>query len=459
VTYWKLRSYLKEGDPLKIFEFGNEPSPAAYVQNLVMLMGMLREVMTPQAVAWLNVGDSYATSGGSGRQGSTGQRADRSHTLVREGGTRQPEGVQEGSLCLIPQRLAVALADDGWLVRSVVAWEKPSCMPASLAGWRWMRCRRKVRGVGIVEGRKMNDLAQQSRTTAGLGRRTGGKDMAPALWEDCPGCRKCQVNEGFVLRKGSWRPTSSWEPLLMLARPGYFADGEPVKTAPADSTLQRDRHTRILDDPDEQYAARHDHETRSAGANLRDVWEICSEAMKAGICMECGRFFANAGKTTKKTGRKCPTCGSKVSKHYASFPEALARTAMASSVSAHGYCRACSAPWVRLIETRRRPEGDAVGERGDVGPHNHGQGGNPFMEAESNTIGWRATCKCDAGEPRRGVVLDPFCGTARTGLAARALWFDFVGVELAHDHAELSRKILYEDAPLFSNLPDDQEAT
>jgi hypothetical protein len=456
VTYWKLRSYLKEGDPLKIFEFGNEPSPAAYVQNLVLLFRMLREVMTPQAVAWLNVGDSYST-GGSGSQTNPGtlEGTPKSESTARGMGRKNQAVVQDGSLRLIPQRLAIALSDDGWLVRSVVVWQKPSAMPASLAGWRWMRCRKKVRGAGIVEGRKM----------------TGGKDMAPALWEDCPGCRKCQANGGYVLRKGSWRPTSSWEPLLMLARPGYFADGEPVKTAPADSTIQRDRHTRILDDPDEQYATRHDHETICAVANLRDVWEICSEPMKAGICMGCGRFFANAGKATKKTGRKCPDCGGKVSKHYAAFPTELATTCIQASTSARGYCRRCSAPWVRVVEPTPFPasaqelarNGQDWTARGydntEKMANKHGDKAGSGYTSAYVAIGWRATCKCNAGEPRRGVVLDPFCGTARCGLAARALGMDFVGVELSPEYSALSRKILYEDAPLFANLPDDQEAT
>lgn len=60
---------------------------------------------------------------------------------------------------------------------------------------------------------------------------------------------------------------------MLAKRPGYFADGEGVKTAAKSATVSRDKYTRILDDPDEQFAVKHDHETQSAaGANLRDVW-------------------------------------------------------------------------------------------------------------------------------------------------------------------------------------------
>ena len=58
-----------------------------------------------------------------------------------------------------------------------------------------------------------------------------------AQWSDCPGCPKCTYpdrpeNNGWILRKGSWRTTSSHEYIYMLTKGmGYYADGEAVKTA------------------------------------------------------------------------------------------------------------------------------------------------------------------------------------------------------------------------------------
>ena len=49
-------------------------------------------------------------------------------------------------------------------------------------------------------------------------------------WQACPGCAKCAANDGLVLRKGSWRHTSSHEMVFMLAKSDcYFADGEAVR--------------------------------------------------------------------------------------------------------------------------------------------------------------------------------------------------------------------------------------
>ena len=38
---------------------------------------------------------------------------------------------------LLPHRLAIALQEDGWIVRNDVIWWKRNAMPEPVAGWRW----------------------------------------------------------------------------------------------------------------------------------------------------------------------------------------------------------------------------------------------------------------------------------------------------------------------------------
>src|SRR5215471_8333436 len=56
--YFGLRDY---GNPQQI---GLEPTPDAYVQQLVVVFREVRRVLKPQGTAWLNLGDSYATGAG-----------------------------------------------------------------------------------------------------------------------------------------------------------------------------------------------------------------------------------------------------------------------------------------------------------------------------------------------------------------------------------------------------------
>lgn len=56
------------------------------------------------------------------------------------------------------------------------------------------------------------------------------------------------------------------------------------------------------------------------------------------------------------------------------------------------------------------------------------------------------------GCPTDGVVLDPFLGAGTTGIVARRLGRRFVGVELVAKYAEIARRRIIDDAPLFGGL-------
>lgn len=85
--YWGLRDYGCDG------QLGLEPTPEAYVANMVEVFREVRRVLRPDGVCWLNLGDSYATGAGKvgdcpggGEQGerwagSSGSRGERSRGL------------------------------------------------------------------------------------------------------------------------------------------------------------------------------------------------------------------------------------------------------------------------------------------------------------------------------------------------------------------------------------------
>ncbi|MBM4082013.1 MAG: site-specific DNA-methyltransferase, partial [Planctomycetes bacterium] len=64
--YWGLRSYLPKGHERKPLELGQEPTPDAYVAKMVELFREVRRVLHDSGTLWLNLGDSYASSGQSG---------------------------------------------------------------------------------------------------------------------------------------------------------------------------------------------------------------------------------------------------------------------------------------------------------------------------------------------------------------------------------------------------------
>lgn len=112
-------------------QIGLEKTPDAYVAEMVAVMREVRRVLRPDGTLWLNLGDSYVSAGGSGAQGATGQRADRTFT-ARNTSNKDGAGLAAKQRLMIPARVALALQSDGWWLRDEIIWHKPNPMPISV---------------------------------------------------------------------------------------------------------------------------------------------------------------------------------------------------------------------------------------------------------------------------------------------------------------------------------------
>lgn len=90
--------YYLQRDYSTAFQIGNEKSPAEYIQNLRTVFVECYRVLRSDGTFWLNMGDKY----------------------------------DNGALLGMPWRVAFALKDDGWLLRSDIIWHKPNAMPSSV---------------------------------------------------------------------------------------------------------------------------------------------------------------------------------------------------------------------------------------------------------------------------------------------------------------------------------------
>lgn len=129
--YWGLRDYGVDG------QLGLERTYPEFIANMVEVFDLVRQLLADDGTLWLNMGDSYAQSGGRGWQGKNGQRADRRFTCVRDtvpmrDAQRKPDGLKPKDLVGIPWRLAFALQDAGWWLRQDIIWSKPNPMPESV---------------------------------------------------------------------------------------------------------------------------------------------------------------------------------------------------------------------------------------------------------------------------------------------------------------------------------------
>jgi site-specific DNA-methyltransferase (adenine-specific) len=98
--YFQLRDYGVAG------QIGLEPNVEGWVQQLRSVFTEVTRVLKPSGSLWLNLGDSYSR--------------------------HEAYGAPAKALLLAPERLLLALAGDGWIVRNKVIWAKTNPMPSSV---------------------------------------------------------------------------------------------------------------------------------------------------------------------------------------------------------------------------------------------------------------------------------------------------------------------------------------
>ena len=110
-------------------QIGLESTPAEYVEHMVEVFRLVREVLADDGTLWLNLGDSYSAGSQTGGTNSLerGRRIDR---MFDRGASCS--GVAPKNLIGIPWRVAFALQADGWYLRSDIIWAKPNPMPESV---------------------------------------------------------------------------------------------------------------------------------------------------------------------------------------------------------------------------------------------------------------------------------------------------------------------------------------
>ena len=131
--YWGLRDYGVRG------QLGLESTVQEYVACVVEIFAEVYRVLKPDGTLWLNLGDSYATGGGKAKQPGGGYRAhDGDSKRPKWAGpycqpNRMPQpGLKPKDLCMMPARVALALQDWGWYLRSDIIWHKTNPMPESV---------------------------------------------------------------------------------------------------------------------------------------------------------------------------------------------------------------------------------------------------------------------------------------------------------------------------------------
>lgn len=408
---------------------GLEPTPEQHIENIVEICREVRRVLRDDGVFWLNYGDCYATSPkGSADKGTStiGEKHD-----VRQPGMfgKKALGVIQGSLMMMPHRVALALQQDGWIIRQDLVWSKPNPMPESLNGWRWQREREKV------------EAGKTRQSTAGMPGYAHPESDAPdftrphsvATWE---------YGDDLELRKGSWRHTRAHEYVFMLVKGmGYWSNQEAVREANTQGTIERlasgpvqalgKSHKNIalgqqIGGPDYQ---------KASGRNPRSVLDVPTQ----------------------------PYSGA----HYATFPVNLIAPLIRATCPRWA-CPVCGQGWAAVVDRvqgkpQHVPGGDNEKIANDGARGKHGATSLVYTGGgmQSNILGYRPTCEHEHTQEEAvpGTVFDPFVGSGTTVAVAKSLLRRGVGIDISMEYLDQQAKIraglgtpsnALDDLPLFA---------
>ncbi|MBI1425797.1 MAG: site-specific DNA-methyltransferase [Gammaproteobacteria bacterium] len=295
--YWGLRDYGVDG------QIGLEHSLGEHLEKMMDVFDEIRRVLKPTGTLWVNYGDCYATTpngrsaadtkaaGGDNRTfrdkpfstvgpiyesdprskeriGNHSTLSGKQHAhgngRIRAGGYLKPK-----DLCMIPNRFAIAMQENGWWVRSEIIWAKPNPMPESVrdrpatAHEKIFLFSKSPRYFWNAEGARQNRTQDEDANGFRGGSYTGGK----------PGKRK---------QRGNYKMPDGWD--TGPGAHGSFHKNGRQKGVKSDKQRGHSRRHAGFND---RWDLMTKEEQQVNGRNLRNyepapvqVWEIATQPFK-----------------------------------------------------------------------------------------------------------------------------------------------------------------------------------
>lgn len=215
------------------------------------------------------------------------------------------------------------------------------------------------------------------------------------------------------------RCTKAHEYLFLLAKSErYFFDSEAMKEPAVCDRMRGPANHRdtVSTNGNGGLSRRKPQETR----NRRSVWSILTQ----------------------------PYMGS----HCAVWPPDLVRPMILAGTSAHGVCSACGSPctrtinreWCKSTSKNYKRAGVSDAHWNNLQPTGRISG---FVGGRVDTVGGEHTCDCTDAHIVPATVLDPFSGSATTGMVALQEGRNYIGIDLNPDYLPMAEARVREERP------------
>lgn len=394
--YFGLRDYGVDG------QIGLEDSLDEYIDELLDVADELRRVLRDDGSWWLNLGDSFAGSRGAGGQwggndtGTATRNADPGGAYNRDTST----SLRRKSKMLVPHRVAIALEEAGWIVRSDAVWSKPNPMPHPVK----------------------DRLHEHKEYVFHL-------VPEPDYWFDLDAIRQPH-KEASLERRGRYDFNTS----------GTSADAYPTR------------------ETDEYIGTEPGDALHPNGKNPGDIFDVAVKPFPDAHFAVYPPQLVEAPIESSCPKRVCASCGTPYERAVEDVPVwERDRSGIEREQLHHALDRFENSHLTEehLEAARAKGFSDAAAGKEQVGAGRNTADveqlaqeakevlGGYFREitmTAHKTGGWSQACDCETDETEPGIVLDPFAGAGTTCLVAKQLGRQFIGIDLNAEYVAMAQK-------------------
>ena len=411
--YFGLRDYEVDG------QIGLEETVDKYISELEGVALELRRVLRDDGNWWLNLGDSFAGSGRGQWTDDDGEPKE-SYRPDSDQLPKQATRFRRKSKMLIPHRVAIALQDAGWIVRSDAVWSKPAAMP------------------NPVKDRLNEHKEFLFHLTP-----------APNYWFDLDAVREPHADASF-------------DRIERAKESGNYTGGLQMAACPRENA---EEHARM--DPKDA--------CHPNGKNPGDVLEIttkpfpeahfavyppelCETPIKSScperVCAECSTPYERTTRDVPVWKRDRSTIERpQLRKALERFDNSDLSEEHLKAARATGFSDAAAGKEQSGAGRNTDETEQLAREAKDVL-------GGYFREitmTDRETDGWSQACDCETSETESGIVLDPFAGAGTTALVAKRLGRQFIGIDLNPEYVAMAQRRVGVDVDDPERLLDDGE--
>ena len=447
-------------------QIGLEKTPEEYVKKIVQIFEEVKRILKPTGIAWLNLGDSYASSksrystkaqtieGGGEIEGKYGAM----HNGAKPDLYYHPV-LKEKDLVGIPWRCAFALQEAGWYLRQDIIWSKPNPMPESVTD----RCTKAHEYIFL--------LAKNAETFWWV-HRDSRQSVEKQPKPDYRWMIK-ETGEEFMDRPEDFHNKNKWQRINLWQGRDYYFDQQAI-LEPANFDGRKDTFMKGSlkyengfspsdANPNSNHVKGHERwsnkivgrtETKMEGTGYGGDGSGL-HGWHSGYFDKDGtpRFNMKDGMPARNKRSVWTVTTQPFAKaHFATFPEELIEPMILAGTSEHGCCSACGKPYERVIEKKYVKHENWFGDKQAV-RNSRGEAGNSYNECVATaTKGWLPCCTCNAPVVP-AVVIDIFNGAGTTSVVAKKKGRDFIGIELNPAYIKIHNERMHDEFGLFYEQP------